>query len=48
VIEMDFGILVYPPEADGEPWRAVFTEYGQRLCERPGTGMALTPVRSRP
>ena len=21
VIELDFGILVYPPEADGEPWR---------------------------
>ena len=30
VIEMDFGILVYPPEAGGEPWRAVFTENGQR------------------
>ena len=30
VIELDFGILVYPPETDGEPWRAVFTENGQR------------------
>jgi hypothetical protein len=28
VIELDFGILVYPPETDGEPWRAVFTENG--------------------
>jgi integrase len=30
VIELGFGILVYPPESDGEPWRATFTEYGQR------------------
>jgi hypothetical protein len=30
VIELEFGILVYPPEAEGEPWRAVFTENGQR------------------
>jgi integrase len=30
VIELGFGILVYPPETDGEPWRATFTEYGQR------------------
>jgi integrase len=30
VIELDFGILVYPPETDGEPWRAVFTENGER------------------
>lgn len=26
VIELGFGILVYPPESDGEPWRATFTE----------------------
>jgi hypothetical protein len=47
VIELDFGILVYPPETDGEPWRAVFTENGQRkyrqgateakLAEKPGS-----------
>jgi hypothetical protein len=30
VIELGFGILVYPPEAGGELWRAVFTENGQR------------------
>jgi len=30
VIELEFGILVYPPEGEGEPWRAVFTENGQR------------------
>jgi hypothetical protein len=35
VIEPDFGILVYPPETDGERWRAVFTENGQRRF-RPG------------
>jgi len=29
VIELEFGILVYPPEGEGEPWRAVFTENGQ-------------------
>jgi integrase len=30
VVELDHGITVYPPEAKGEPWRAVFTENGQR------------------
>ncbi len=30
VPELEFGILVYPPDADGEPWRAIFTENGQR------------------
>jgi integrase len=30
VVELEFGILVYPPQADGESWRAVFTENGQR------------------
>jgi hypothetical protein len=25
VIELGFGILVYPPETGGEPWRATFT-----------------------
>src|SRR5260370_16455164 len=35
VIELEFGILVYPPETDGEPWRAVFTENGERKF-RPG------------
>jgi hypothetical protein len=30
VIELESGILVYPPEAEGEPWRASFTENGRR------------------
>jgi len=30
VVELDCGITVYSPEAKGEPWRAVFTENGQR------------------
>jgi integrase len=30
VVEVDGGILVYPPEGEGEPWRAVFAEGGRR------------------
>src|SRR5271166_4621132 len=30
VVEVGCGILVYPPEEAGEPWRAVFTENGRR------------------
>ena len=30
VVEVECGILVYPPEEAGEPWRAVFTENGRR------------------
>ena len=30
VIEVGFGILVYPPQGDAEPWRATFTENGPR------------------
>jgi hypothetical protein len=30
VIEVEWGITVYPPEGAGEPWRAVFTEGGRR------------------
>ena len=30
VVEAGCGILVYPPEAAGEPWRATFTENGRR------------------
>jgi hypothetical protein len=37
VIELDFGILVYPTETDGEPWRAVFTENGQRKFRQGAT-----------
>jgi hypothetical protein len=41
VIELDFGILVYPPEADGEPWRAVFIENGQRKFRQGATEAKL-------
>jgi len=37
VIELGSGIVVYPPEADGEPWRAVFTENGQRRYRQGAT-----------
>jgi hypothetical protein len=37
VIEMDHGITVYPPAEDGEPWRAVFPENGQRRHRQAGT-----------
>ena len=30
VVEVGCGILVYPPEGAGEPWRATFTENGRR------------------
>jgi hypothetical protein len=41
VIELDFGILVYPPETDGEPWRATFTENGQRRFRQGATEAKL-------
>jgi hypothetical protein len=41
VIELDFGILVYPPETDGELWRAVFTENGQRKYRQAATEARL-------
>ena len=30
MVELDWGITVYPPEVAGEPWRATFTEGGRR------------------
>ena len=30
VVEVECGILVYPPEEAGEPWRATFVENGRR------------------
>jgi len=30
VVEAGCGILVYPPEVEGEPWRATFVESGRR------------------
>jgi integrase len=51
VVELDCGITVYPPEAEGEPWRAVFTENGQRRYRQAATeaGLAakLEKVRER-
>ena len=41
VIELEFGILVYPPEADGEPWRTTFTEHGQRKYRQGATEAKL-------
>jgi hypothetical protein len=41
VVELEFGILVYPPEADWEPWRAVFTENGQRRFRQGATEAKL-------
>jgi hypothetical protein len=41
VIELESGILVYPPETEGEPWRAVFTENGQRKYRQGATEAKL-------
>jgi hypothetical protein len=41
VIELESGILVYPPETGGEPWRAVFTENGQRKYRQGATEAKL-------
>src|SRR5438552_1795375 len=49
VIETGFGILVYPPEVGGEPWRAVFTENGQRKYRQGATeeNLAEQPEKGR-
>jgi integrase len=51
VVVVGLGILVYPPQAVGEPWRAVFTENGQRRFRQAATeaGLAakLEKVRQR-
>src|SRR5262249_43487867 len=41
VVEAGLGIVVYPPEADGEPWRAVFTENGRRRFRQDATETGL-------
>ena len=41
VVEVGGGILVYPPEAAGEPWRAVFTENGRRRFRQARTEAEL-------
>ena len=30
VVELECGVTVYPPQRDGEPWRAVWAENGRR------------------
>ena len=47
VIELDFGILVYPPETNGEPWRAVFTEHGTRKYRQGATEAKLAAKLER-
>src|ERR1700761_9608898 len=51
VIEMDYGITVYPPETDGSPWRAVFIENGVRHFRQGATeellAVKLEQVRLR-
>jgi hypothetical protein len=41
VVEAECGILVYPPEAAGEPWRATFTENGRRRFRQAQTESEL-------
>jgi integrase len=41
VIELELGILVYPPETDADPWRATFTEHGQRRFRQGATEAKL-------
>jgi integrase len=41
VVEAGHGIVVYPPEGAGEPWRAVFTENGQRRYRQAPTEAQL-------
>ena len=41
VIELDCGIVVYPPEEAGAPWLAVFTENGRRRFRQGATEAEL-------
>jgi integrase len=41
VVEVGLGILVYPPVTGGEPWRATFTENGQRRFRQGATEAKL-------
>ena len=41
VVEVGWGVLVYPPEGAGEPWRATFTENGRRRFRQAGTEAEL-------
>jgi integrase len=41
VIDMGCGVTVYPPETDGEPWRAVWVENGRRRFRQAATEARL-------
>jgi integrase len=41
VIDMGCGVTVYPPEAEGEPWRAVWVENGRRRFRQAAIEAAL-------
>ena len=41
MLELDGGVTVYPPVAEGEPWRAVFTEGGRRRYRQGATEAKL-------
>jgi len=47
VVELDGGITVYPSEAECEPWRAVFTENGQRRYRQAATEAKLVAKLER-
>ncbi|HTR92345.1 MAG TPA: hypothetical protein VMI73_11445 [Trebonia sp.] len=40
-IEAGHGITVYPPQAEGKPWRAVFTENGRPRYRQAATEAEL-------
>ena len=41
VVELDYGVTVYPPEGEGEPWRASFIEGGRRRFRQAMTEAGL-------
>jgi hypothetical protein len=51
VVEVGCGVVVYPPEVAGEPWRAVFTENGRRrfrqASSEAGLAVKLAKVTER-
>ena len=47
MVEVGCGVLVYPPEAAGEPWRATFTENGRRRFQQARTEAGLAAKLAR-
>ena len=47
VVEVEGGITVYPPQRDGDRWRAVFTENGRRRYREAGSEDKLAKVTER-